>query len=255
MKGSIRITITRDALSSPEIDKDDIYISPKATIPNDDKQHSVSLQKATDPNGAGDIVSVSVGLADIGLPPTELTKGQTEGTGAWYSTEELTIPRSVIPGIEISPLWQTDTEGNTGEEDVRMLITTPEESGDGPIVDTDSCIQNPRSFRNNQEEQGTIYVFVEEGDAPVAHVTANLGTILQYVDPKSDSEERSNATETSSQTTGILPFLLKELQPKQQETKKSLVSQMIPSHVSFLPLPKAPVDNGIIFPILLFEKK
>lgn len=210
VKGSIRITITRDALSSPEIDKDDIYISPKATIPNDDKTTFRIFAKATDPNGAGDIVSVSVGLADIGLPPTELTKGQTEGTGAWYSTEELTIPRSVIPGYRNLTVVATDTEGNTGEEDVRMLITTPEESGDGPIVDTDLAYTNPRSFRNNQEEQGTIYVFVEEGDAPVAHVTANLGTILQYVDPKSDSEERSNATETSSQTTGILPFSLFE---------------------------------------------
>ncbi|QQS58827.1 DUF11 domain-containing protein [Candidatus Peregrinibacteria bacterium] len=191
IKGSIQMHITRDTVGSPEIDKDDVYISPKATISNDDKTTFRIFAKAVDPNGADDIVSVSVGLGDIGLPAAELVKGQTEGPGAWYATEELTIPRSVIPGFRNLTVVATDTEGNQGKADVRMLVTTPEESGDGPILDTDLSYTNPRSFRNNQKEQGTLYMFVEEGDAPIAHLTANLGTVLQYVQPEENSEQNT----------------------------------------------------------------
>lgn len=188
VKGILTITITRDSIGTPRIDEDDIFISPKYSIPNDARTEFQIFAKATDPNGHEDITTVTVNLSPIGLPPVEMTKGQIEGTGAWYSTDRLTIPRSVIPGYRTITISATDEDGNVTEEEIQFHVSTPETSGDAPEIPTEKAYTNPRALLNDQQTRGTLYVFVEEGDAPISHVSANLGTILQ-ISSESDNKE------------------------------------------------------------------
>ncbi len=185
--GEITLRIARDSTGSPQINENDIFVSPKHSIPNDNKTEFQVFAKATDPNGHEDIVSVSVNLAPIGLPPLEMTKGQIEGTGAWYATEKLTIPRSVIPGFRTLTVSATDIDGNVTETGFRFHVSTPDTSGDSPTIPADRSYTNPRTFLNDQDARGTLYVFVEEGDAPITHVTANLGTILRHITPEENN--------------------------------------------------------------------
>jgi hypothetical protein len=192
--GSISIVITRDSIGSPRIDEDDVFLSPKHSIPNDERTTFQIFAKATDPNGHEDITGVTANLSPIGLPPVEMTKGQIEGTGAWYSTEELVIPRSVIPGYRTINIAATDTDGNMTEVEIKMHVSTPETSGDGPEILEDKAYTNPRTFINDQKTRGTLYVYAEEGDAPIQHVTANLGTLLQ-ISSETEEEKVEEATE------------------------------------------------------------
>lgn len=184
VKGSIPFTVARDSVGTPRIDEDDIHVSPRYSISNDGKTEFQVFVKVTDPNGHQDIASVSLNLSEIGLPPVQMQKGQIEGAGAWYASPKLTIPRSVIPGFRELTVAATDKSGNSVSEEFRFHVATPDNSGDEPTIPVDRAYTNPRAFVNDQKTTGALYVFVEEGDAPIAHVSANLGTILRYFPPE-----------------------------------------------------------------------
>ncbi len=191
-RGTIPFTVARNTVGTPNIDEDDIHVSPRYSIANDAKTEFQIFAKATDPNGHDDIVSVSLDLSEIGLPPVKMEKGQIEGAGAWYASPKLTIPRTVIPGFRELTVSATDKGGNVDIEEFRFHVATPNNSGDEPTIPIDRAYTNPRAFVNDQEATGALYVFVEEGDAPIAHVSANLGTILRYYPPETEMLINSN---------------------------------------------------------------
>lgn len=188
VKGTISIQIARDASGTPAIDKDDIYVSPRHSVSNDAKTPFRVFAKVIDPNGYQDIESVSVNLSEIGLYPVAMKKGQIEGAGAWYYTDELTVPRSVLPGYRTLEVSATDKSGNSTKTGFTFYVATPETSGNAPEIFADKTYSNPRAFLNDQKTRGTLYVYVEEGDAPLAHVSANLGTILEYTGEKTEKD-------------------------------------------------------------------
>ncbi len=184
VRGTIPFTVTRNAGGTPNIDKNDIHISPRESISNDGKTEFQVFVKVTDPNGHEDIASVSLNLSEIGLPPVQMQKGQIEGAGAWYASPKLTVPRSVIPGFRELSVSATDKSSNSVTRNFRFYVATPDNSGEEPTIPVDRAYTNPRAFVNDQKTTGALYVFVEEGDAPIAHVSANLGTILRYFPPE-----------------------------------------------------------------------
>lgn len=199
--GTITISVIRDSVGTPNIDGDDVHIAPRYSMPNDGKSEFQIFAKATDPNGVDDIVSVSLNLSEIGLPPIAMAKGQVEGPGAWYASPKLTIPRTVIPGFRQLSVSVTDKDGNSYVKEFRFHVSTPDNSGDAPKINADRAYTNPRAFINNEKTQGTMYVFVEEGDAPIAHVTANLSTILRYT-PQLPASAGGNNNDGASPSPG-----------------------------------------------------
>jgi hypothetical protein len=215
--GEIIFSVSRDSGDSPDID--DISITPRRSIANDNRTEFQIFTKVTDPNGHEDITSVVINLSSIGLSPISMQKGQIEGLGAWYSTEKLVVPRSVLPGFRSIYITATDIDGNTDQDKVPFRVVTPDSSGDAPVMPLDRSYTNPRTFVNDQETKGTLYLFVEEGDSPIAHVTANLGTILLFSpeteDEKEndDDDEESGGTSNASQYIPFLPFAYAEENP------------------------------------------
>lgn len=203
---TITLRVARDAGGTPNIGSKDIYVSPEHSVPNDEKTPFRIFAKVTDPNGHEDLNSVTVNLSPIGLPPIEMQKGQIEGNGAWYSTDYLTVPRSVIPGYRTLEISVTDSDQNSFVRGFTFHVATPQQSGHPPKISADDSYTNPRVFVNDQESQGTLYIFVEEGDAPISHVSANLGTILQYtgLEEADDTEAVIPAPETEEDPFALL---------------------------------------------------
>jgi len=191
--GLIHLEVRRDGSFAPKINKDEIYVAPRATIPNDEKTEFQIFVRVTDPNGIDDISAVTANLAPLGLKPTAMKKGQIDGDGAWFSTEKLKIPRETIKGFREIEISATDKNGNRATGGVTFYVSEPGEDGDGPKIPVDRAYSNPRTFLNDGRTTGTIYVFVEEGDAPIAHVSANLGTIGKYIDPEKVLAKKKNA--------------------------------------------------------------
>ena len=183
MEAQSTITLTvsyNNANEKPVISGDTTFVSPRRSAINDGVSEFQIVALVNDPNGHEDITSVSVNLAPIGLPPAEMTKGQIVGRGAWYSTGKIAVPRNVIPGFRTLDIAATDANGNVGVYGLSFRVDTPETSGDGPAIPIDRAYTNPRQLTNDESTFSTLYIFVEEGDAPIHQVSVNLGTIGKY---------------------------------------------------------------------------
>ncbi len=65
--------------NKPFIDEDKVYVTPRESIPNDDKTTFVIHAYVEDPDGLDDIASVTLDLEEINLPPATMTTEATSG--------------------------------------------------------------------------------------------------------------------------------------------------------------------------------
>ncbi len=208
-KGSITLNVQQNSSDIPNIHKDDVYAVPRASVANDGTSTVTLYAKATDPNGADDLKNMTVNLMEIGLGPMEMTKTTTEGNGAWFKSDKISVDRSINPGHRKLSFTVTDKSGNFYTyDDFSFYVSDQSVEGDPPLIDNDRNYTSPRTGINDGKTKMSFYVFVEEGDASIDTVIANLGNIASYQgDPIDESSvsTSSNPTAENSNEAGVIP--------------------------------------------------
>jgi hypothetical protein len=227
----ITLRVLQNASGSPFIEEENIFATPRATAPNNAETPFKIHVKAEDPNGAEDIVSVTANFSALGIPPFLMERGANEGSGVWFSTHDITIPRSINSGHKRLYFTVTDRAGNSYKEDsFEFYVSDKTLDAEGPTIYSDRSYTTPRAAPNNEETRITFYVFVEEGDAPLSSVVINLGTLAKYQPQQavsSSSSEEVDAANTIDEFS-LNSFLVNTAQAQQEIAPTSSAATTFP---------------------------
>jgi hypothetical protein len=176
-------------ISGPNIDQELSYISPRTSIPNDNKTEFSIHVYITDTDGIEDVQSVTANFGTIGLPPVSLSK-DAEASGdtnsAWYSAEGLKIPKTAPRGMHDINVRASDKDGGTGSIRFQVEVTHKDMLGDPPRLIEDRSYTNPKIAINDGKTPITLYAFVRDDDDDIESVIANLSGIGQVGEESAD---------------------------------------------------------------------
>ena len=179
--GTLTLQIS-SSINGPEIDSDLSYISPRRSIPRDNKTLFGINVFISDSDGVSDIQSVTASFGTIGLPPIALKKdaeASTEGENAWYQAIGLTVPTTAPLGIHDIEIIVTDSDGGMDNLILQIEVTHKDTLGEPPRVVEDRAYTTPRVAINDGQTPITLYAFVQDEDGDIESVIANLSQIGQ----------------------------------------------------------------------------
>ncbi|MBU0578190.1 IPT/TIG domain-containing protein [Patescibacteria group bacterium] len=196
-------------LTGPSISSSSSYISPRRSVPNDATTAFSLYMYVTDPDGVGDITSVSASFGTLGISPKTLTRDpdiSTEAESAWYSIENLTVPTTAPTGIHEIEIRATDTTGGSANLIMQLDVTNEDTIGDPPYIHEDRGYTTPTVAINDGETPITIYAFVRDDDGDLDSVVINLSNVGQVGSNASDfSEVGGSSSSSSSSGNGTCP--------------------------------------------------
>ncbi len=170
------------SLTGPAVDGKKSYLAPRNSVPRDGKTTFSINAYVSDPDGLGDILSVTADFGILGLPPATLKKSAdspAEAKVGWFMADGLTLaptaPRGVFP-IEITA---TDKSGAIANAILQIDAADQDTLGDPPHIFTDRSYTTPRVAINDGATAVTLNAFVGDGDGDLDTVVANLGAIGQ----------------------------------------------------------------------------
>lgn len=169
-------------VTGPKIDADVSYVSPRKSIPRDEKTAFAIHAFVTDPDGVADIQTVTANFPSLGLAPVALKKdaaAATEGKSAWFQATGLTIPKIAPLGTHDIEIRATDSQGGMANLILRIEVTHKDTLGEPPRVVDDRGYTTPRVALNDGETPITLYAFVQDDDGDIESVVANLSEIGQ----------------------------------------------------------------------------
>lgn len=196
----------------PFIDDDKIYITPRDSLPNDNKTTFVVYAYVEDPDGIQDINSVTIDLQEIHLPPATMTTTATSGLGGWYKTADLKVPVEVIQGMKRLDITAYDKSGASYESNIEIRVTNFDEVGEAPLVNTGKSYTSPNFALNDETTKMKIYAFISDQDEDIDYAMINLSNVAKYTGANTTgtgssgyydytaTEETANPCATNSET-------------------------------------------------------
>lgn len=177
-----------NSVNKPTIDSDRIYVTPRESIPNDGETKFSIYAYVADPNGLDDVVSVFAELEELQLPPVHMVRDNkddadvdsSELVGAWYVAKDLTIPVEVFTGIKQIFIIASDRSGGETESGIEIKVTSFDELGDAPEVDTGRNYTTPNLAYNDEKTKIGLYSFIYDKDNDVDYVMVNLSNVARY---------------------------------------------------------------------------
>jgi methionine-rich copper-binding protein CopC len=167
----------------PTLDDDRIKVVPRQFIPNNDEETFQVKVYVEDEDGIEDITAVLLDIQEIGGTSVnlkregEIREGQK---GAYFVSEELTVG----PNIKIGPaqldIYVYDKEGYEVKDDVSIKVTSQDEVGQAPEIDSVKSYTNPSSVKVNSEEKISFNVFVKNHEFAIDQVMLDLSNIAKY---------------------------------------------------------------------------
>ena len=199
VSSSLTLTVSTET-TGPQIDGDISYVSPRLSIPNDEKTEFALNVFVSDSDGIADIQSVTATFGTIGIAPVALTKSDGSGSGetAWYTASGLTIPKTSPLGTHDIEVRAADSTGGIANTLLRIEVTHRDTLGDPPRLVEDRAYTTPRVAINDGETAVTLYAFIRDDDDDIESVIANLSEIGQVGTENPGVLGQSDATTTVS---------------------------------------------------------
>jgi len=184
--GNLTVVVSSSA-TGPRIDTARSYLSPRKSVPRDNKTTFAINAMITDPDGVSDIDSVNAYFGTLGLRPAALLRDPNASDAAktaLYSSQDLVIPTEAPIGVSEIQIVATDKNGATATLILQLDVTTKDTLGDAPIIFSAKSYTMPRVAINDGQTFITLYAFVRDDDNNLDTVVVNLGNIGQ-VGPES----------------------------------------------------------------------
>jgi len=184
--GNLTVVVS-SSVTGPRIDAARSYLSPRKSVPRDNKTTFAINTMITDPDGVSDIDSVNAYFGTLGLRPAALLRDPNASDAAktaLYSSQDLVIPTEAPIGVSEIQIVAADKSGATATLILQLDVTTKDTLGDAPMIFSAKSYTMPRVAINDGQTFITLYAFVRDDDNNLNTVVVNLGNIGQ-VGPES----------------------------------------------------------------------
>jgi len=239
------ITVSK-ASDGPSIDSSRSYLTPRSSIPNDDTTPFAINLYVHDPDGVGDIQSVTADFASLKLPPVELLKNadtSDDALYAWFIADGITIPKTSPTGLHTIHVSATDSSNTTTDMTISIDVTSKDNIGEPPRVLSDKSYTTPRVAMNNGKTPIMLYAFVRDDDNDIESVLVDLHDIGQVgpepvsafaeahsedgTTPETDpaTEDPVGTDEDSEDSSGTCPTASKTLVCMNPSVKEGMLGQ------------------------------
>jgi len=165
------------AVNAPKFDTAKSYIGPRKSVPKDGKTPFAIHAMVSDPDGVGDIDSVTAYFGTSGLTPVALTRdpSATETSkSALYNSPDIVIPPTTPTGVQDIELVAVDKLGGKGNLVLQVDVTTKDTLGDPPFINNKKAYTSPKIAVNDGKTPVTLYAFIRDDDGDLESVVVNL---------------------------------------------------------------------------------
>ncbi|MBI5421904.1 hypothetical protein HZA44_02115, partial [Candidatus Peregrinibacteria bacterium] len=174
--------LVSNSANAPVIDSTKSYLSPRKSVPRDDKTAFSIHAMVTNADGIADVDSVNAYFGTSGIAPVALTSDPTaskEGKSALYSSGPIVIPPTVPLGVQDIEVVATNKKGGKGNLILQVDVTNKDTLGEAPIVQSAKAYTTPKIALNDGKTPITLYTFVRDDDNNLESVVVNLTGIGQ----------------------------------------------------------------------------
>ncbi len=195
----VQIQVTESA-TTPVINADLSYISPRTSIPNDGKTEFAINVFITDLDGIDTLQSVTADFGSLGIPPVNLTKDPSATAGGftgWFQATGLTIPKTAPFGVQDIKIVAVDNEAWFGNLILKIDVTHKDTLGEPPRIIEDRSYTTPSVAVNDGETPVSLFAFVQDEDDDIESVIVNLGSVGQVGTQGSGTMGGESASEPS----------------------------------------------------------
>lgn len=196
-EGRKTITISLSRGNSPQIDGERTESTPREEVPNDGKEKFSVVSYISDEDGIDDITAVNIDLQEIGGTVVEMDMQgeQREGQkGAWFIAKDLSVSKETLTGIVSLNIYAYDKQGNEAEYRHELKVTSFDELGDAPEIDSSRSYTSPAAVTPDEETRITLNAFINKHEFEVTQVMVDLGNIAKHVgDISASSSDAENS--------------------------------------------------------------